>query len=80
METLFANPPTLLTALNLNMLNDDWSSNLEKYKVKQEQRNGELFNGYRVFYLCKTKSFRDGLYKVNVLNTTELYTLKRLRQ
>ena len=71
MKTLFANPSFhSLTALNLNMLNDDWSSNLE-YKVKHEQRNGELFNGFRVFYLCKTKSFRDGLYKVNALNTTE---------
>ena len=64
--------------MNLNVLNDGWSSNLE-YKVKHEQRNGELFSGYRVFYLCKRKSFGDGLHKVNALNTADLYTLKWLR-
>ena len=50
-----------------------------EYKVKHEQRNGELFSGYRVFYLCKRKSFGDGLHKVNALNTADLYTLKWLR-
>lgn len=54
------------------MLNDDWSSNLEKYKVKQEQ-NGELFNGTEFFYTLQGRRvYRDGLYKVNALNTTEL--------
>ena len=44
--------------------------------------NGELvFNGYRISVLQNGKNYEDGwLHNImNVFNTIELYTLKRLR-
>ena len=42
----------------------------------QQRLSGELFNGHRVSVLKDEQSSGDWLHNENVLNTTELYTLK----